>query len=187
MDFSGKAKIYIMTHANQLFQRIFYTKTNPTSLSRLATVFLILMVNSSFAQSYQSEVEIIQEAFGLEKKVAVAEFMELEESAEGFWNIYDEYELERKKLGKERIQIISDYAQSYPEISDEKILELLKRTQSLKKSSDKLQKTYFKKLKKEVGVSKAAQFWQLESYFNSIVQANIYTRIPFIGENLSGD
>ena len=72
MEFSGKAKIHTMTRANKLFQRIFYTKTNPTSLRLLATVFLILIVSSSFAQSYQSEVEIIQEAFGLEKKVAVA-------------------------------------------------------------------------------------------------------------------
>lgn len=160
---------------------------NSKTLRALALFIFTIISAASFAQSPQTEVEIIQEAFGLEKKVAVANFMNLEESAEGFWNIYDAYELKRKKLGKERIRIISDYAKSYPDISDEKLLALFKRTQSLKKSSDKLQKTYFNQMKKEVGVSKAAQFWQLEGYFNSIIQANIYTQIPFIGENLSGN
>lgn len=42
-------------------------------------------------------------------------------------------------------------------------------------------------MKKEVGASKAAQFWQLETYFNSIIQAEIYTQLPFIGENLNGN
>ncbi|WP_375583226.1 hypothetical protein [Cyclobacterium xiamenense] len=148
--------------------------------------FFTMISTSVVAQTAQTEVEIIQEAFGLEKKIAVANFMNLEESALNFWTIYDEYEGKRKKLGKERIQIISEYADSYPNISDEMIQELFNRTQSIKKSFAKLQKTYFTKMKKEVGINKAAQFWQLEGYFNSIIQADIYTQIPFIGENLSG-
>lgn len=150
----------------------------------LLILFLMLMGISSFGQSFQSEVEIFQEAFGLEKKVAVANFINLGESAEGFWKIYDAYEVERKMLGKERIQIIEDYAKSYPNISDEKILDLFKRTQSVKKSFDNLQSTYFNKMKKEVGISKAAQFVQIENYFNAIIQADIYTQIPFIGEKI---
>jgi hypothetical protein len=136
----------------------------------------------SNAQSYQTEVEIMQEKFGLEKKVTVANFMRLGDEAEGFWEIYDEYELERKNLGKERIKVLIDYAESYPEISDEKILSLYKRANDIKKSFDKLQQKCFNQMKKEVGVSKAAQFWQLESYFNVMIQAEIYSQLPFIGE-----
>ena len=151
---------------------------------RLTIGFLMLAASSAFGQSNKSEVEIIQGIFGLEKKAAVANFMNIGEAEDGFWKIYDQYEEERKKLGKERIQIVTDYATSYPNLSDDKILELFKRTESFKKSFDKLQVTYFKQMKKEVGLSKAAQFWQLEGYFNSIIQANIYTQIPFIGENI---
>jgi len=150
----------------------------------ITSLILIVVVNTAFAQSAQTEVEIIQEAFGLDKKVAVANFMELGEDAESFWKIYDEYEAERKELGMNRIKVIADYAKSYPTISDEEILSLFKRTKAFKKSFAKLQQTYFNKMKKEVGVSKAAQFWQLESYFNAMIQAEIYSLIPFIGENL---
>lgn len=160
-------------------------------LSTLKTVItsliLIVVANAAFAQSAQTEVEIIQEAFGLDKKVAVANFMELGEDAESFWKIYDEYETQRKELGMNRIKVIADYAKSYPTISDEEILTLFKRSKAFKKSFAKLQQTYFNKMKKEVGVSKAAQFWQLESYFNAMIQAEIYLQIPFIGENLDGN
>jgi len=153
----------------------------------VTSLCLLVVANTAFTQSVQTEVEIIQEAFGLEKKVAVANFMELGEDAENFWKIYDEYEAERKEVGIDRIKVIADYAKSYPTISDEEILALFKRTEAFKKSFAKLQKTYFNQMRKEVGTSKAAQFWQLESYFNAMIQAEIYSQIPFIGENLNGN
>ena len=152
-----------------------------------ASLILIIFANTAFAQTSQTEVEIIQEAFGLEKKAAVANFMDLKEDAENFWAIYDEYEAERKKLGIARIKVIGEYAANYPNISEDKILELFKKVGQVKKSFAKLQQSYFKKMKKEVGVSRAAQFWQLEGYFNAMIQAEIYSQIPFIGENLSGN
>lgn len=145
-------------------------------------LLLMLTASSAVAQSNLTELKIIQETLGLEKKVALANFMKLEESEKGFWKIYDEYESKRKKLGSQRIEIIADYANNYANLSDEKLNELFKRTQAVKKAFDKLQETYFKKMKKEIGTSKAAQFWQLENYFNSIIQAKIYAQIPFIGE-----
>lgn len=147
-------------------------------------IVLTLSINLTFAQSAQTEVEIFQEVIGLEKKVAIANFMKLVEDAQNFLEIYDEYEAKRKELGLERIKVIADYAVSYPNISDEEINALFKRTNAFKKSFAKLQTTYFKRMKKEVGVSKAAQFWQLETYFNSIIQAKIYSQLPFISENL---
>lgn len=152
----------------------------------LTLIVINLTINLSFAQSARTEVEIFQEVIGLEKKVAVAEFMALDANADNFWKIYDEYEAKRKELGMNRIKVIADYAKSYPTISDEEILALFKRTKAIKESFAKLQQTYFNKMKKEIGVSKAAQFWQLESYFNAMIQAEIYSQIPFIGENLEG-
>lgn len=158
---------------------------HPYTLKASVTLLILLaVINTAFTQSSQTEVGIIQEAFGLEKKVAIANFMDLGEDAESFWAIYDEYEAERKKLGIARIKVIEEYAANYTDISDEKILELFKKVAQVKKSFAKLQKTYFNRMRKEVGTSRAAQFWQLENYFNAMIQAEIYSQIPFIGENL---
>lgn len=156
---------------------------NRSTFKILITGLLVILVGyTSSAQSAQTELEIFQEAFGLDKKVAIANFMKLGDEEESFWTIYDEYEAERKKLGNQRLNVISRYVNSYPEISDEEILELFKSTKVVKKSFAKLQETYFNKMKKEVGVSKAAQFWQIENYFNAMIQASIYSQLPFIGE-----
>ena len=159
---------------------------NRTTLKALSTSLVLLVTSCvAFTQSAQTEIEIIQDVFGLEKRVAVANFMELGEDAESFWKLYDEYEAKRKVLGKDRIKVITDYAKSYPTISDEEIMTLFKRARAIKKSFAKLQKTYFNRMRREVSTNKAAQFWQLESYFNSMIQAEIYSQIPFIGENLN--
>lgn len=148
--------------------------------------FLTLTSIQSFAQSAQIEMEIIQEAFGLDKKMAIASFMKLGEKEANFWELYDAYEAERKELGKKRIDVIVAYANSYPSISDEEILDLYERSESIKKSFAELQDNYFQKMKEQVGVRQAAQFWQLENYFNVVVQANIYSQLPFI-QNEDGD
>jgi hypothetical protein len=161
------------------------TQTIQNVLKQLkaVTVIVFTFISSALlAQSAPTEVEIFQEAFGLEKKVAIANFMDLGDDADSFWALYDEYEAERKKLGNDRIKVIEEYVANYTNISDEKILELFKKTSAVKKSFTKLQHTYFNKMKKEMGVSKAAQFWQLENYFNAMIQAGIYSQLPFIGE-----
>jgi len=168
----------------------FYLKSLRHNYFHWRTICAIILASAAtqaLAQNLQTEVEIIQEAVGLEKKVAVADFMNLNEDAKAFWELYDEYEMERKKLGKERIEIIMDYAESYPNIADDKILDLYQRTQQLRRTSSKLQDTYFKRMTKEIGVSEAAQFWQMENYFNAMIQAEIYSQIPFIGDNLQGN
>jgi hypothetical protein len=153
----------------------------------VALFFSMLLATPLFAQDDQSDIEIIQEAFGLEKKVAVSNFMQLDKDSEQFWTLYDEYEFKRKNLGKQRIMIIEDYIEKFPTITDEQIQELFNKTSKLKSEFGKLQNSYFKKMSKAVGIKKATQFYQIENYFNAIIQAEIYSKISFIGENLEGN
>jgi hypothetical protein len=52
----------------------------------------------------------------------------------------------------------------------------------LQGKTDKLIVKYYDKVKKESGVKTAAQFYQLEAYFLSVIRASILNSIPFIGE-----
>jgi hypothetical protein len=45
-----------------------------------------------------------------------------------------------------------------------------------------LQKKYYKKLKKTVGATKAAQFLQMETYFQTMIRAEVQDAIPLIWE-----
>lgn len=147
------------------------------------TAALVLLVSLGFAQSNKEEVDLYQSMFGMEKKAMVAEFIKLEGAQkDAFWTAYDEYETERKELGKKRIDLLNKYAASYGTMDDAATDNIISETISLQTQTDKLVATYYKKIKKTCGSKTAAQFYQFESYVLSEIRAAIMENIPLIGE-----
>jgi hypothetical protein len=146
--------------------------------SILLTMFFGQRLN---AQSNKEEIELYQSVFGMEKKAVVADFLKLENTSP-FWAIYDEYETARKALGKDRLNALEDYVANYDKMDDLKYDEVIKSMISLRKDTDKLIDTYYKKVKKACGSKTAAQFFQLEAYFLSVIRLKIMDGIPYIGE-----
>ena len=61
--------------------------------STLIIALLTFLTTVSFSQSNTEEIDFYQSIFGMEKKQAVAEFLQLGND-DPFWIIYDEYEKE---------------------------------------------------------------------------------------------
>ena len=71
----------------------------------------LFMASFASAQSNKEEVDLMQAAFGMDKKAAVAEFVKPSPAQkDAFWKLYDEYETQRKELGKQRITLLEEYA-----------------------------------------------------------------------------
>ena len=69
-------------------------------------VAVSLMTSFIYAQSDKEEIDLMQAAFGMNKKAAVAEFVKVSDTQkDAFWKLYDEYETQRKELGKQRIEL----------------------------------------------------------------------------------
>lgn len=152
-------------------------------MKQLLFIVALFVSLTGFAQSNKEDVDLIQSIYGKEKKSIVAEFIQLEGAQkDAFWKLYDQYETERKELGRERIQVLEKYANSYATLDDATTDQLMKQMIDLGLKNDKLQKTYYEKIKKAVGSKPAAQFLQLESYLLSVIRASIFESIPFIGE-----
>lgn len=150
-------------------------------------VFLLLLVavtSGVFAQSTDKEdLEIIQGIYGKSKKELAQAYMTIPEAqATSFWKIYDEFETERKALGKAKVDIINDYAMNYANLTDESADKIAKA--GLKNNMDyqKLFSKYYDKYKKVVGAVNAAKIIQFENYMQTTVQAEIQNAIPFVGE-----
>ena len=144
-------------------------------------IILIASITMSFAQVQQEEVDYYQSIFGMEKKIVVANFLEIDEG-NAFWAIYDDYEVERKKLGQERINLLLDYAEHYEDLTDDKTDALVKKSMSLRKADHTLINKYYKKVKKTSGSKIAAQFYQIENYFITAIRSELYTSVPLVGE-----
>jgi hypothetical protein len=154
-------------------------------MKKVSIFFISLFIGGvALAQSNKEDVDIIQSVLGKEKKALVADFLKLEAGpkTDAFWKQYDEYETERKALGRERIALLEKYAASYGTADDVQVDKMMKETQVLQDKTDKLIVKYYDRIKKESGVKTAAQFYQLEGYFLSVIRATILNNIPFIGE-----
>src|SRR6478735_2400169 len=152
-------------------------------MKKLFILAVVCLPALAFAQSNKEDVDLIQSIYGKEKKVIVSEFIKVEGAQkDAFWKLYDEYETERKELGKRRVALLEKYAANYATLDDKTTSEIIKEIIALGAKTDKLVATYYKKMEKAAGVKPAAQFYQLEAYLLSVIRASILENIPFIGE-----
>ena len=148
----------------------------------MITLCLSSISGMLFAQS-TDDINLVQSLWGMEKRAIVEEYMDLAPEEEpAFWAEYEAYEVSRKELGKQRIDIISEYVGSFEDLTDEKASELINKAIANNIAIQKLAKKTFKKMSKSVSPVKAAQFIQLENYFITSIQMYLQENLPFIGE-----
>ncbi|MBZ5856082.1 hypothetical protein [Flavihumibacter profundi] len=148
----------------------------------LFSAFLLISA-VSFGQSNKEDVDMIQAMFGKEKKDLVQAYMTIPEAQKtAFWNLYDQYEGERKALGRERIALIESYANDYNKLDDAKSSSLMNRKLKWLGDYTKLQKKYFDSMSKVIGGKQASKLFQLEDYLENNIRLTIQESIPFIEE-----
>ena len=147
-----------------------------------AIFFLVVMSAFTFAnaQTNKEEIDLMQSAFGMEKKAMVAEFVKVDPAQkDAFWALYDEYETARKDLAKRRIELLDQYADNWDKMTPEFADTWTKETLSLGKKTDALLVTYYKKVKKVTNPIVALQFFQVENYILTGIRMMILEEIPF--------
>ena len=95
---------------------------------------------------------------------------------------YNEYENQRKALGKERIQLLEEYAHQWQNMTNEQVEAWMKKVMALSSKRDILLRKYYKKIKKATDAKVATQFYEVESYILTAVRYAILENIPFVGE-----
>lgn len=140
-----------------------------------------LLATFTYAQSNKEEVDLVQAAFGMDKKAAVAEFVKPSPAQkDAFWKIYDEYETKRKDLGRQRITLLEQYANQYKTLSSDQADAWTKKVIDLQKKTDDLIATYYGKVKAVSDGIVATQFYQIENYILIAIRAQILDAIPFV-------
>jgi len=147
----------------------------------LLFVAVLLMASFAKAQSNKEEVDLMQAAFGMDKKAIVMEFVHPSEAQkDAFWKLYDEYETQRKAYGKTRIDLLNQYAEQYQTMTSEQADAWSKKVMDLQGKTDKLIITYYGKIKKISDGIVATQFYQIENYILAGIRAQVLDEIPFL-------
>jgi hypothetical protein len=152
-------------------------------MKKVIVLLAFIIPTLSFAQSNKEDVDFIQSVYGKEKKEIIKEFVKVDESKkDAFWKLYDEYEMKRKELGKQRIALLEKYTNSFENLSEADIAKITKESISIGTQSDKLIASYTSKIEKAAGSKSSASFYMIETYLLSAVRLTIMENIPYIGE-----
>jgi hypothetical protein len=153
-------------------------------MKKLILLALLAVSSSTFAQStLKDDVDIVQAVYGKSKAELVSQYMALSGvQATDFTKVYEAYEVERKKLGQEKIQLLNQYATDYATLTDAKADLITKGALKNNAAYDKLYSAYYEKAKKAVGAINATKFIQLEIYLQTEIRSSLQNAIPFVGE-----
>jgi hypothetical protein len=151
-------------------------------MKKFSLIFIaFLFIGMANAQTNKNEVDLMQSIFGMQKKAMVADFLKVDPSkSEAFWKIYDEYEVKRKELGVNRINMLEKYANNYSSLAPETAESLLKDVETNAAATDKLIVKYTDKVKKLTDPVTAFKFYHIENYILTSIRTKILEEIPFV-------
>ncbi len=129
------------------------------------------------------DLNLTREIIQMKRKAIVALNMELTDyESKAFWPVYDEYWVERKKLGDREVALISDFAKNYvyESMTNQKAKEMHQEWMSIKKGTVKLQEKYAKRFGKVLPEKKVLRYFQIENKLNLIIDSELSAQIPLV-------
>jgi hypothetical protein len=151
-------------------------------MKKTILIALTIFISSfAYSQSNKDEIALMQAAFGMDKQAVVAEFVKPSPAEkDAFWKIYDEYEVKRKELGKQRIALLEQYADKYLTMNGVEADAWTKKVITLQKKTDDLIADYYSKVKAKSDGVVATQFYQIENYILVAIRAQVLQNVPFL-------
>lgn len=151
-------------------------------------VAVVCILTPAFAQNTSGDkptgsMEILRDKIKADKKLLVAENMELTESeAKGFWPVYDAYQNDLNTINKRTGAIIKSYADAWNSnsMNNEKAKKLIADSLAVQTDEIKLIKSYVPKLNKVLPATKVARYLQIENKIRAIIRFELADAIPLV-------
>jgi len=154
-------------------------------MKNLYPLILLLLIPGirTYAQEQKSEYEIIKSIFDTEKRSYYEKYMELTDAEEKvFWPIYEDYEIDRAKYSRKRLNALAFFAKNYGTMSVSQARNFMDDIFDYQKKEIKLKKKYFRLMNSKMSAQKAVRFMEIEEYINSSIKIKILENLPFIQE-----
>ncbi|KMQ60148.1 hypothetical protein ACM46_18105 [Chryseobacterium angstadtii] len=148
----------------------------------ILAIFFTLGSKTIYAQQFKQEADLIRSMIGKEKKEFVQYYMSIpNEKNSEFWNIYNQYETERQKIGSANFRLINQYLTLLNTNNENGYKKLVVDITASDSKSDKLLKKYYQKVEKDISPQTALQFFQLEKYIKARITYQLYQQVLFAG------
>ena len=129
--------------------------------------------------SLDSAIALVRAGMQANKTVIIGQAMEFNDKyAAAFWPIYRQYEYERSKLDDGRVDVIKEYTEKYPDLTDDEAKALAERSFEYESRIAELKKKYFREFNKSLPALKVAQFFQLERRIDLMIDMKVEQTFP---------
>jgi Flp pilus assembly CpaF family ATPase len=85
-----------------------------------------------------------------------------------------------KAAGDLRVKVITDYAASYGNLTDDVAKQLIADMLNYQEKVVKTRKSYLRKFRKAIPETKLARFYQIENKLDSVVRADLSKQVPLV-------
>jgi hypothetical protein len=128
-------------------------------------------------------MQILRDKIKADKKLVVAENMELTESeAKNFWPIYEGYQKELQKINRRIISVLESYAEDTRKqsLTDDKAKKLIDEANAIEQAEVNIKSTFAPKLSKALPTIKVARYLQIENKIRAIVRYELAQGVPLM-------
>lgn len=157
------------------------TPARTALLVGLAASLLALPAPRAAAQTVTDEIEVLRGDVKADRKVVIAEAMQLTEAESGaFWPLYRDYRAEMDKVGDGIVELVLEYADAYPNVPEDRAAKLLKDYLALEKDLVKVRAKHLRKLAKALPASKVLRFAQVENRLDLVLRLQMASAVPLL-------
>jgi hypothetical protein len=154
------------------------------TLGVLMALMLLGLTTDGGAQDKPADnMQILRDKVKADKKLLVATNMELTESeAKNFWPIYDEYQMDLRKINRRITNLLDSYAADFrsKSLTDDKAKKLIDEALAIEQAEANLKSTYAPKLSKALPVRKVARYLQIENKIRAVIKYDLAQGVPLV-------
>jgi hypothetical protein len=133
-------------------------------------------------QNARDALETLRSDLKANRTAMIAQELQLsQQESNEFWPIYRAYRSEVEKTTDNIVKLILQYADEYPNVSDEKAKEMLQEYLKTEGQLLKIKEKYFKSLGKVLPATKVFRFAQLDNRYDLGIRVGMATSIPILG------
>lgn len=149
----------------------------------LAILLLGLAARGAEGDPSADNLQILREKIRADKKLLVADNMELTESeAKGFWPVYDEYQKDLQGINRRIAALLESYADDLRSgtLTDDGAKKLIEESVAIEQAEADLKSRYAPKLGKVLPARKVVRYLQIENKIRAVVRYDLVSGLPLV-------
>ena len=156
-------------------------KNRVTMVLAVLGIVMAMVIPAISQDKPSGNMQIVLEKIRADKKLLVAENMELTEAeAKAFWPVYTQYQDELFLLRSRTAKLINDYADVYEKMTNDTAKKLLDESMTIESLGLKLRQTYLPKFRKVLPELKVVRYYQIENKINAALIYELAANIPLM-------